>query len=144
LREAIAQDAYASPMAIIHSSYYAMFHAARAVLFQVTGRAPKRHDWVIQQSGLLVRGFDNALRDGGKAFNEIKDERTAARLRRDDRAVIWGSARRIAGGDWFPCGLRWALRVSVVACSSVLIVLEQPEDRDPDVRIRQRTMLQKW
>jgi hypothetical protein len=39
LREATAQDADASPMAIIHSSYYAMFHAARAILFQVTGRA---------------------------------------------------------------------------------------------------------
>nr|WP_294527453.1 hypothetical protein [uncultured Rhodopila sp.] len=34
LREASAQDADASPMAVIHSSYYAMFHAARAVLFQ--------------------------------------------------------------------------------------------------------------
>jgi uncharacterized protein (UPF0332 family) len=29
----MAQDADASPMATIHSSYYAMFHAARAVLF---------------------------------------------------------------------------------------------------------------
>jgi uncharacterized protein (UPF0332 family) len=78
LREAMAQDADASPMAIIHSSYYAMFHAARAVLFQVTGSAPKRHDRAIQQFGLLVRDVDDALRAAGKAFNEVKDERTAA------------------------------------------------------------------
>ena len=65
-------------MAVIHSSYYAMFHAARAVLFHGTGDAPKRHDRVIQQFGLLVRDMDDALRAAGKAFNEVKDERTAA------------------------------------------------------------------
>ena len=78
LREALAQDADASPMAIIHSSYYAMFHAARAVLFQVTGQAPKTHDQTIQQFGLLVRDLDDALRAAGKAFNEVKDERNEA------------------------------------------------------------------
>ena len=70
-KEALAQDADTSPMAIIHSSYYAMFHAARAVLFQATGSAPKTHDRTIQQFGLLVRDFDDALRAAGKAFNEV-------------------------------------------------------------------------
>ena len=65
-------------MAIIHSSYYAMFHAARAVLFQVTDQAPKTHDQTIQQFGLLVRDLDDALRAAGKAFNEVKDERNEA------------------------------------------------------------------
>ena len=65
-------------MAVIHSSYYAMFHAARAVLFQAVGSAPKRHDGVIQQFGLLVRDQDDALRTAGRAFNGVKDERTAA------------------------------------------------------------------
>jgi uncharacterized protein (UPF0332 family) len=78
LLEAAAQDADASPMAVIHSSYYAMFHAARAILFKTTGSAPKRHDGAIQQFGLLVRDLDDALRMAGKAFNQIKDERTAA------------------------------------------------------------------
>ena len=78
LGEASAQNADASPMAVIHSSYYAMFHAARAVLFKATGNAPKRHDGAIQQFGLLVRDLDDALRRAGKAFNEVKDERTAA------------------------------------------------------------------
>jgi uncharacterized protein (UPF0332 family) len=85
LREAVAQDADASPMAVIHSSYYAMFHAARAVLFQATGNAPRRHDRVIQQFGLLVRGLDDALRAAGRAFNDAKDERTAADY---DEAVV--------------------------------------------------------
>ena len=66
LREARAQDADASPMAVIHSSYYAMFHSARAVLFQANGNAPIRHDRVIQQFGLLVRDLDDALRAAGE------------------------------------------------------------------------------
>ncbi len=78
LREALAQDADASPMAIIHSSYYAMFHAARAILFRATGQAPKTHDQTIQQFGLLVRDLDETLRGAGKAFNEVKDERNEA------------------------------------------------------------------
>ncbi len=65
-------------MALIHSSYYATFHAARAVLFQSVGNAAKRHDRAIQQFGLLVRNPDDALRSAGKAFNEVKDERTDA------------------------------------------------------------------
>ena len=57
-------------MAVIHSSYYAMFHAARAVLFQAAGRAPKRHDSVIQQFGRLVSGRNDTLRSARNAFNE--------------------------------------------------------------------------
>jgi hypothetical protein len=34
LCEASAQDADVSPMAVIHSSYYAMFHAARVLAVQ--------------------------------------------------------------------------------------------------------------
>jgi uncharacterized protein (UPF0332 family) len=81
----MAQDADASPMAVIHSSYYAMFHAARAVLFQATGNAPKRHDRAIQQFGLLIRDLDDALRAAGRAFNDAKDERTAADY---DEAIV--------------------------------------------------------
>jgi uncharacterized protein (UPF0332 family) len=55
-----------------------MFHAARAVLFQAVGDAPKRHDRTIQQFGLLVRNLDDALRNAGRALNEAKDERTDA------------------------------------------------------------------
>jgi uncharacterized protein (UPF0332 family) len=85
LKEAAAQDADASPMAVIHSSYYAMFHAARAVLFKATGDAPKRHDSVIQQFGLLARDLDEAMRASGRAFNAAKDDRNAADY---DEAVL--------------------------------------------------------
>jgi polymorphic toxin system nucleotidyltransferase-like protein len=61
LKEAAAQDTDASPMAVIHSSYYAMF-TRRAVLFKATGDAPKWHDTVIQRFGLLVRDLDEAMR----------------------------------------------------------------------------------
>ncbi len=76
--EADSQDADVSPMAVIHSSYYVMFHAARAVLFKTTGQAPKRHDAAIQQFGLQVRDLDDAVRAAGRAFNRVKDNRTAA------------------------------------------------------------------
>ncbi len=72
------QDEEVSHMAVIHSSYYAMFHAARAVLFNAAGGAPKRHDSVIQQFGLLARDLDEAMRAAGRAFNAAKDDRNAA------------------------------------------------------------------
>jgi uncharacterized protein (UPF0332 family) len=112
LREASAQDTDASPMAVIHSSYYAMFHAARAVLFHAIGSAPKRHDGVIQQFGLLVRDMDDALRAAGKAFNEVKDERTSADY---DETIVPSPAEakeaRLAAGNLLEiCGDRYGLR----------------------------------
>ncbi|PPQ31856.1 HEPN domain-containing protein [Rhodopila globiformis] len=114
LREALAQDPDASPMAVIHASDYAMFHAARAVLFHAAGRAPKRHDGVIQQFGLLVRDGDDALRATGKAFNEVKDERTAADY--DETIVPSPEEARealLAAGSFLAvCGVRYRLRPS--------------------------------
>ena len=43
-----------------------------------TGDAPKRHDSVIQQFGLLARDLDEAMRAAGRAFNAAKDDRNAA------------------------------------------------------------------
>ncbi|HXA20986.1 MAG TPA: HEPN domain-containing protein [Acetobacteraceae bacterium] len=101
-------------MATTHSSYYEMFHAARAVLFQVTGRAPKRHDPAIQQFGLLVRDLDDALRAAGKAFNEVKDERTAADY---DETIVPSpdearDALRAATGFLAVCGAHYGFRLS--------------------------------
>ena len=115
----MAQDADASPMAIIHSSYYAMFHAARAVLFQVTGRAPKRHDQAIQHFGLLVRDHDDAVRAAGKAFNEVKDERTAADY---DETIVPSSEEArdalLAATDFLAiCAGRYGFRPSPPATS---------------------------
>jgi uncharacterized protein (UPF0332 family) len=113
LKEASAQDAAASPMAVIHSSYYAMFHAARAVLFKATGNAPKRHDRAIQQFGLLVRDLDDKLRAAGKAFNEVKDERAAADY---DETIVpspeeAGEALQAAVDFLAVCGARYGFRV---------------------------------
>jgi len=99
-------------MAVIHSSYYAMFHAARAVLFKATGSAPKRHDGAIQQFGLLVRDLGDALRMAGKAFNEVKDERTAADY---DETIVLSSdeareALRAAVDFLAICGVRFGFR----------------------------------
>lgn len=65
-------------MAVIHSSFYAMFHAARAVLFKANGHAPKRHDSVIQQFGRLVQDLEDAIKSAGRACNAGKDQRTSA------------------------------------------------------------------
>jgi uncharacterized protein (UPF0332 family) len=46
--------------------------------FRQPGLRQKIHDRTIQQFGLLVRDFDEALRVAGKAFNEIRDERSSA------------------------------------------------------------------
>jgi uncharacterized protein (UPF0332 family) len=112
LGEALAQGADASPMAIIHSSYYAMFHAARAVLFQIVGEAPKTQDQTIQQFGLLVRDLDDSLLSAGKAFNEVKDERNEA----DYDVTIIPSADEARGalvaavGFLDLCGSRYGFR----------------------------------
>jgi uncharacterized protein (UPF0332 family) len=112
LREATAQNVEASPMAIIHSSYYAMFHAARAVLFQAMGSAPKTHDRTIQHFGLLVRDLDDSLRLAGKAFNEIKDERNDADY--NETSVPSADEARDAlqaATDFLAvCGLRYGFR----------------------------------
>jgi uncharacterized protein (UPF0332 family) len=115
LREATAQDEDASPMAVIHSSYYAMFHAARAVLFTATGSAPKRHDGAIQQFGLLVWDRDDAVRATGKAFNQVKDQRAAADY---DETVVPSpeearEAVEAAVHFLAVCGVRYGLRPSL-------------------------------
>ena len=64
-------------MAVIHSAYYAMFHAARAVLLRATGSAPRKHDSVVTAFGRIVRDGDDSLRRCGRWLNAMKDGRTA-------------------------------------------------------------------
>jgi len=78
LAELEGQDPDKAPMAVIHSAYYAMFHAARAVLFQASGAAPHRHDRVIGAFGRLVRDGDASLRRCGRGLNAVKDDRLDA------------------------------------------------------------------
>jgi len=46
------------PEPMIHASYYAMLHAATAVLLSSTGSAPKTHSSTIGQFSQLVRHDD--------------------------------------------------------------------------------------
>lgn len=76
LREAERIDPTTAPGAMVHSAYYAMHHAARAVLLAVAGTAAVRHDKVIQEFGLLaVKQDDAELKDAGRAINRMMTNR---------------------------------------------------------------------
>lgn len=56
LDEAAAMDPARTPAAAVHSAYYAMHHAARAVLLRRDGeRAPTNHGAVIGRFGQLAK-----------------------------------------------------------------------------------------
>lgn len=71
-------DPASSPEGVIHLSYYAMFHAAVAVLLVRHGTAPTRHRVIIGQFGLLVKDMGAAERQGAKSFNRAFDRRLLA------------------------------------------------------------------
>ena len=78
LAQARAQNPEASPAAIVHSSYYAMFHAARACLLNQDGSAPKKHDRVIQRFGFLVKDTTAEARQAARDLNRAWDQRVEA------------------------------------------------------------------
>jgi uncharacterized protein (UPF0332 family) len=73
--EAEAIDATLAPGAVVHTSYYAMFHAAVAFIYFQTGSAPTKHDQVIGEFGRLLKGAPENERAHGRAFNRLKDLR---------------------------------------------------------------------
>lgn len=58
--------------ACIHLAYYAMLHAACAVLLNRTGDAPKTHAATISQFSRLVLADAEHGRKYGRAFNEAE------------------------------------------------------------------------
>lgn len=66
------------PDAVASTAYYAMFHAACAVVLQQQGRLPKTHTSLIGQFGLIVRDLDAEGRLCGTALNEAFDRRSTA------------------------------------------------------------------
>lgn len=78
LAEAMAQDAGVTPISVVHASYYAMFHAARACLLRERKTAPKKHSSVVQQFGLLVKDRDESMRAAGRVLRVAKDLRIEA------------------------------------------------------------------
>lgn len=61
-----------APEATIHLAYYAMLHAASAVLLERTGDAPKTHSATIGQFSQLVIGDAERGRKYGRALNEAE------------------------------------------------------------------------
>jgi hypothetical protein len=76
------------------------------------GDAPKCPDSAIQQFGLLVRNRDDALRSTGKAFNEVKDERTDADYDETLMPTPDGAREVLRAAIDFPavCGARYRFR----------------------------------
>lgn len=78
LEEASRLDPETNPVTLVHASYYAMFHAARACLLRERQSSPKTHGSVIQQLGDLVRNEGDELREAGRSLNRIADLRNKA------------------------------------------------------------------
>lgn len=55
--------------AIIHLAYYAMYHAALAVIQARTGEAPFRHGAVINRFGLVVKDMDEEAKKAGEILH---------------------------------------------------------------------------
>lgn len=66
------QSPVTAPDACIHLAYYAMLHAACAVLLERTGDAPKTHSGTIGQFSRLVLADAERGRKYGRAFNEAE------------------------------------------------------------------------
>lgn len=82
LAEAQAMDLARTPGAAVHSAYYAMHHAARAVLLQNDGeRAATKHGAVISRFGQIAK--DHPTESGtlmvlGRNINRVYEERIDA------------------------------------------------------------------
>jgi uncharacterized protein (UPF0332 family) len=117
MAEATALDPDVTPRAVIHSAYYAMFHAALAVLLIESGSFPKKHASVIGLFGALVKDRSPEHRDAAHNLNKIEELRikadyshevaideSAARSAREKAAAFldlcardFGFARRVGG-----------------------------------------------
>lgn len=64
-----------APETTIHVSYYAMLHAAAALLLDRTGEVPKSHAGVIGQFSRLIPQADERGRSFGRAFNKAEQLR---------------------------------------------------------------------
>lgn len=83
------QSPEAAPDATIHLAYYAMLHAASAVLLEQTGDAPKTHSATIRQFSQLVLGDSVHGRKYGRALNEAEKLRLVSDYQ--DRIIPTGT-----------------------------------------------------
>jgi len=75
LSQAMSLSPEAVPEAIIHLTYYAMLHAAAAVVVEQRGRTPKTHGGIIGQFAQLTKEKGETARSLGRAFNHAEDVR---------------------------------------------------------------------
>jgi uncharacterized protein (UPF0332 family) len=85
LLEMRSLDPDPAPAASIHAAYYAMFHAARAVLILEDGiEAARTHRGVIARYGVLA-GDDAVAREQARLLNRAADARMAGDYALDPR-----------------------------------------------------------
>jgi uncharacterized protein (UPF0332 family) len=75
LAQAVQLSPDITPEATIHLAYYAMLHAAGALLLDRTGDVPKTHSAIIGQFSLLVSNDLERGRLFGRAFNRAEQLR---------------------------------------------------------------------
>jgi len=75
LSQAMGPSPEAAPEAVIHLTYYAMLHAAAAVVVERQGRTPKTHGGIIGNFAQLTKNKDDNARSFSRAFNRAEDIR---------------------------------------------------------------------
>jgi uncharacterized protein (UPF0332 family) len=81
---------------LVHHAYYAMFHAASAVILARTGTVPVRHATVVSEFGRLMCDLGGEGRRHGRALNRAHDVRLVADYAIDTR-VLPATARETIG-----------------------------------------------
>jgi uncharacterized protein (UPF0332 family) len=87
LAQAEEYPAENAPEAVIHLSYYAMLHAAAAVLIERVGRSPKTHGAVVGEFSKLTRNEGEHARALSRSFNHAQNLRVASDYGDDDPAT---------------------------------------------------------
>lgn len=78
LAQAAALEAAQAPEAVIHLSYYAMFHAATAFLLKSGERSVLTHGGLIGSFGRLMRERGEEARAQGRLLNRAENLRLAS------------------------------------------------------------------
>ena len=84
LSQAVGLSAEAAPEAIIHLTYYAMLHAAAAVIVERLGRTAKTHGGIIGQFSQLTKEGGDVARAFGRTLNRAEDMRLMSDYAYDD------------------------------------------------------------
>lgn len=78
LAQVTGLDPVSHAEAIIHLAYYAMYHAALAVVQAHTGETPFRHGAVVNRFGLVVKDMDEPARAAGEILHSSFNARVVA------------------------------------------------------------------